>query len=284
MDKAGSSGYHTYEIQNRLTIIITYFNRQDQLASTLKSMESSRNKNFEVVIIDDASDENQRVDNLVKGFSFPIHLIRVKPEEKLWQEPLALVNKIVKDSKSEIVIHQSAECLHVSDVISVAIERTRSKVHLSFACLGLFDNWSLRIRRLDDLSRDKIRKALPNILFDLSCPKWHEKMEPVPGTFWNNHSVIHPSPYPWCMAMTREDYLMIGGFDEDYSNGFTCADDDFLDRVRLNNIEIQIIDDPFVIHQWHHNFFAAKSDTKELWNKNQTLLREKRAKRAMGLK
>jgi len=282
--EGSSSGYRTLDKQNNLTIIITYFNRSHLLLSTLKSMEFSKSRNFDVVIIDDASDDDQRVDDLVRGFSFPVHLLRVEPQEKLWEEPLALINNTVRNSKSEIIIHQSAECLHVGDVISTALEKTKSKVHLSFACLGVLEGWGNRIKLIKELDRQSIIKVLPVILFNSHCPKWHEKMEPVPGVFWNNHSVVHPSPYPWCMSMTRKDYLDISGFDEDYAYGFTCADDDFLDKVKLNGIQIEIIDNPFVIHQWHHNFFNAKVNSKELWNKNQALLKEKRNQRARGKK
>lgn len=51
--------------------------------------------------------------------------------------------------------------------------------------------------------------------------------------------------------MLREDLERVGGFDERYAPGLAYEDDEFLARVKRAGIKVEIIDDPFVVHQKH---------------------------------
>jgi GT2 family glycosyltransferase len=219
-----------------IDIVMSYFNRKEQLINTLKSIESSKCNDFEVTIIDDASDENQRVEDLVSSFRFNIKLIRVESKEKIWIEPLALINKTIRERQSEIIIFQCAECLHVGDIVSFVLKNMKERVHLAFACQRKAGN----------------------------------------GIWWDVHSVMHPTAYPFCSAFMKQDYINIGGFDEAFSQGFTCSDDEFLDRVKKYS-NIVFIDNPYVFHQDHPSFGEKFPNRDQLMERNRSLLREKRS-------
>jgi hypothetical protein len=51
--------------------------------------------------------------------------------------------------------------------------------------------------------------------------------------------------------MFRSDVERVGGFDERYAPGLAYEDDEFLARVKRAGITVQIIDNPFVVHQKH---------------------------------
>lgn len=218
-----------------IDIVMTYFNRKQQLIRTLNSIGSSSYKDFKVSIIDDASDEVERIENIGKDYEFLINVIRVEPKDKKWIEPLALINKTIKECQNEVVIFQCAECLHIGDVISAAVKNIAEKIFLAFACQ----------RRVEG------------------------------GIWWDVHSVMHPTAYPFCVAFMKKDYIAIGGFDEAFAYGFTCSDDELLDRVKRHS-KIVFIDQPFVFHQDHASFGGNIINREELRERNQALLRERR--------
>ena len=46
-----------------ISIVTTYFNRRSQFINTLRSLEISKVKDFEVIAVDDCSDDDQRIDD-----------------------------------------------------------------------------------------------------------------------------------------------------------------------------------------------------------------------------
>lgn len=236
-----------------ITIVMPYFNRKEQLTATLKSIELTKYKDFEVVIIDDASKEDHRIEDLIDSFNFKLKLVRVEPEEKKWIEPHALVNKCIKECQSEIIIFQFTECLHVGDIISSAFKNVRDKMYIAFACLNLNEEWAKKIRGINNLNRELMLAEFP-FLFEISGV-----LHPNENS-WYNHSILSRRGYIFCAAFKREFYLDIGGLDEDFQYGYWYADDDFREKA-LKYGKIVFIDDPFVIHQWHPNFFSGYPDS-----------------------
>ena len=44
---------------------------------------------------------------------------------------------------------------------------------------------------------------------------------------------------------------ILGGYDERFAKGIGFDDYDFTHRVKNLGLNIKVIDDPYVIHQWH---------------------------------
>ncbi|WP_435523778.1 glycosyltransferase family 2 protein [Chryseobacterium indoltheticum] len=44
----------------------------------------------------------------------------------------------------------------------------------------------------------------------------------------------------------------MGGFDERFAKGIAFDDNEFLYRVNLKGLEVQIVEDPIVLHQNHY--------------------------------
>ena len=53
-----------------ISIVTAYYNRKKLFIKTLESFEKSKYKNFEVVVVDDCSDEDERLEDLVEKFPF----------------------------------------------------------------------------------------------------------------------------------------------------------------------------------------------------------------------
>lgn len=53
----------------------------------------------------------------------------------------------------------------------------------------------------------------------------------------------------------------LNGFDERFSDGYCFEDDEFLARIKMLALNIEITDFPFVVHQWHDRNYVPKN-----WN------------------
>jgi hypothetical protein len=224
-------------------------------------------------IIDDASEPDQRIEDLVGKFPINMRVIRVEPQEKKWIEPLVLVNKTVRECQGEIIMLSFTECLHIGDVISEAVASVKENEYLVFACLGaITEDWSVKIRDAW-WNPGRLAAVLPANTFAVE--------RPAEGLMWFVHGNLHRSPYPFCAVLTKNFYQRMGGFDEDFQYGFTCADDDLNERIwdlerKTGTQIIRYMNNPFVIHQAHTQFFWQKPDSKQLHERNFRLLEEKR--------
>jgi len=86
---------------------------------------------------------------------------------------------------------------------------------------------------------------------------------------WYNHPVRRPVGYHFCSAITANNLKKLNGFDERFMEGIGYDDDDFISRVKLLKLRVDITSNPFVVHQWH----AAGQDA--LTNKSELILKNK---------
>ena len=68
---------------------------------------------------------------------------------------------------------------------------------------------------------------------------------------WYNHSIYNPNAFHFTSAITMKDLEELGGFDERYADGIGYDDMDLIARIRRKGMSVEIVDDPYVIHQAH---------------------------------
>lgn len=217
----------------KYSIVMTVFNREELLLKTLDSFRHhGYGKNLEVVLVDDASIQPLSLD--VSKYDFMVKIIRVEPSEKKHINPCVPYNRGFDAATGEIVIIQNAECYHKCNIINY-LERNFQSLngkYLSFACYSLTKEESL-----EDLTK-----------FD-SYINTPVRSDGVSG--WYNHSKYRPVGYHFCSALKKNDLKILGGFDLEYADGSCFDDDEFLYRVR-KILDLEIVDEAFVFHQWHY--------------------------------
>jgi glycosyltransferase involved in cell wall biosynthesis len=245
----------------KLSVVTSYFNRKALFQKTLKSIQSSKHvDNIEVVVVDDGSVDSERLEDIVNDYKFPIHLIRVEPEDKTYVNPCVPFNRAIKQASGELIMLQNPECYHVGDVIGHAIENTTDENYLTYA------TYALTKEDTESLGKGKI-----NLLSK------HSSGGHVDG--WYNHSTINPRPLHFTSCITKTNLDELGGFDEDFADGVGFDDDDLLFRIEKKGLSVEIIDSPIVLHQNHYDEKsfenqAAKDPT--LAHKNHNLFMRKR--------
>lgn len=237
----------------KIIIVMTYFDRLFQLQRTLKSIAGTSHENFEVIIVDDCSNEKPEI-----GISnFPIEIIRTKNKKWLGGAPALNfgIGKALKKNPDAIIL-QCAETYHVGDVIKYA-EKITDKNYISFACYNLSKQWTFQKEYNLSWIIANYNKAASN----------------NENNAWLNHKTIRQMGYSWCSVITADNMRKLNGFNEKFSEAYCFEDDEFLARVKMLGLEIEITDFPFVVHQWHERNYVP-ANWNELFQINRKLFEQ----------
>lgn len=239
-----------------ISIVTTYFNRRKQFINTLKSLELSKVKDFEVIAIDDASDDDHDIKDLEKHFKF-LKIHKISKEQKWYHNPCIPFNIGFSFCQGDKIIIQNSECLHYSDILQRTEENLNDSNYLSFATYSL-----------DPIETDKINEN-ENLLEFINNFKFLPQTITTNGTNgWYNHSVYRPCAFHFCSAITRNNLIDLNGFDEVYANGICYDDNEFLHRINLKGLKVIFEDDFKVVHQYHEKFYYNKENFMQLEKMN----------------
>lgn len=229
----------------KIAVVMTYYNRENQLRKTLETISETAHTDYEIVIVDDASE--QPIKNLLRGPG--INHVRIEPEDKTWTCPVVPYNMgilvALRNFSPDIVVIQNAECYHVSDVLMYANDHLANGNYISFAC------WN-ESRGSTDVFREIAQD---------------DPLRTDGGTTgWYNHPV-NARAFHFCNAYNAEDMRELNGFDERFKDGAGCDDDDLVRRLRALGRSIAFTDEtlPFVVHQWH----SRSHLNQEMYDRNQ---------------
>jgi nucleoside-diphosphate-sugar epimerase/GT2 family glycosyltransferase len=241
-----------------ISIVSAYHNRRDLLIQTLKSLELSRIKNFEFIIVDDCSENEHRVEDLCQKYNF-LKVIRIEPHQKWWVNPCVPFNMGFNEASGDIVIIQNPECFHFCDIMDYVQKNLKENDYFSFACFSL-----------DRINTENLNETIKKeFIINRTVPENELIEDGYDG--WYNHSVYRPVGYHFCSAITKKNLDELGGFDERYAHGICYDDNEFLLRIKRKGLDFLIVDDEFVIHQWHKTFVYNREDAHVLQGKNRDL-------------
>ena len=229
----------------KLHIIIAYNNRKKQFLRTLNSFEKSiYSQNIIVIVVDDGSDVSNRLENIVNDYSFEIRLIRIEGKIKTWTNPCVTYNigfaQIDINETNNKIIIQNPECFHYGDVIAHVEEHLNNENYLSYDCLSLpkwFDH-SL-------IESDRLIKILASTTIT------SEQGNPENQVLWYSHSKYKRKALHFCTAISFLNLRHLNGFNLEYSNGHCYDDDEFFERIKQLGLNIDYVNGPFSIHQFH---------------------------------
>ena len=249
-----------------ISIVMAYYNRQEQLNFTLKTIALSEYaKDIEVVIVDDGSNSKQKAKDAITNRGLDIKLLEVEPEDKWWRNPCIPNNIAIKASSGQIIVMQNPENFHVGDIIKHVVVNVKDNQYLVYACYQSYKQTSEVIRKnflsktyknCNEFSNDVLKYLEFN---DLSyCSKRNTY-----GKWYNNISCKHPGtnrPYNFLSAITRKDMDELGGFDERFALGHFKDDKEFLYRLKLKDMVIQNVEPKiaFCVHQYHDTCWNPK--------------------------
>lgn len=230
-------------MSRRAHIVMSYHNRKAQLLKTLESIDNSKAlDNLNVIIVDDGSNTEQRLESIIDNYSFNITLLRIDPERKDWYNPCVTYNYgflhlVANDD--DIIIIQNPECTHNGNILHHALTNTTDSNYLVYNCASLNEEQTDRY-----IKTNEFHSALsPDTASD---PNSYDGV-----VTWYVHSKFRPKYFHFCSSITYKNLKKLNGFDIRFKDGHGFDDDEFSLRVSRLNLDRQFISEPFVYHLWH---------------------------------
>jgi glycosyltransferase involved in cell wall biosynthesis len=208
-----------------ITIVMAYHSRQRQLDITLKSFLQYNPKEFNVVIVDDASPQ----DIILPELPFEVKVIKLT--NKTWKNAAIPYNfgfNYALLSNPGIIIIQNPECCHMGHILESAKTITDGN-YISFPCY----------------SQGKGEE--PGSSMNHKCATFEGE------SAWYNHPFHNPRYFHFCSVITAKNLIKLNGFDERFSDGLAYDDDYFVYQIRKLGLVIDIPEYPYVVHQWHYD-------------------------------
>lgn len=223
-----------------ISVVTAYYNRKKLFVRTLESMKLQYGIiKFEVIAVDDGSDEFERIEDLQYIYPF-LRVIRLEKENKWYLNSCIPFNIGFSEVKGDKIIIQNPECFHLSPILEYVEKNLADNHYLSFAC------YSLDKKNTDEEHVFFNQDYLKNLISKNNRTCTYDG-----DLGWYNHSIHRPKAYHFCAALTTNDLFDLGGFDERYAKGIGYDDDEFIWRVK-RKLKINFIDDLIVLHQNHY--------------------------------
>lgn len=242
----------------KLSVVAAYHNRRESFINTLKSISKSKySKDIEIVVTDDNSREDQRIDDLPLLFpNLFIKVLTVKGDHK-WRNSCIAHNIAIRQATGNLILLQNPENYHVTDIISHAIDNLQHEEYYTYKVFAL----------TQEQSKD-LDKTIATVPFESITGCGCENG-------WYNHPQWRAGYYHFVSAIWA-DVLQkdLNGFDERYANGWGFEDDDLIIRINNRGLKKSIVNDHLALHQWHKPTPAAGTEglpASNEWMRNITL-------------
>lgn len=204
--------------EKTISIVMTSHERATQVYFTLDIINKCKYKDIQVILVDDSSRDPVDINQLYK-YDFTIELIRVNREIKCWSNPCVNYNIGFEFVRGGKVIIQNSEVCYIGDVLSYIDQTVIDNKYY------VFDVKASRNHETNQYIYDKPQLTLDIYMHDI----WDR---------WYQHYTHHNNNYHFLCAMTRAVFDRIGGFSYDYSHGSGYDDNDFLIKIKNQNIKV----------------------------------------------
>jgi len=251
-----------------ISIVTAYYNRKKLFRETLKSINKSAYTDFEVIAVDDASSDEERIEDLITEFPF-LKVIRIEKVNKRHYNSCVPFNIGIKAVSGNIVMLQNPECLHVHDILSYVVKKVND---FNYVTISAYQTGKELTPRIVKLIENRLVSSKYFLDFFAALPQQRCGINAIG---WYNHSIYQPTAYHFCSAMTRKNMNRFRGFAQKFALGIGFEDAEFIDRVRASELEVIISDEVSVIHQWHPSSFEAGTEQTRLYRRNSTIYNRK---------
>lgn len=219
-----------------ISIVMAYHSRAFQFMNTLDSYVKYYDPStIELCVVEDhPSTGDPMCERILSRYPFRYKYEVVDRRNSKWRNPAPLYNRAARLASHEVIALTNPENLHMGPVLNHAMGSIRDGVYLVYACAMI----NFVPGTLEECEQRWNREGS----FDRVGPS---------ATQWYIHSIHYHRYLHFMSVIMRSDYWKAGGFDEEYEDGYCYEDDDFVERLKSIGMSLEIIDDPFVVHQFH---------------------------------
>ena len=220
-------------MSDKLSIVMPCFNRTEVLPWGLKSIRSQTiTTDYEVVVVNDGfQDETEEI---CKSFSDTMNIKYIFSGQRnvngvpVWRVPSVAINAGVKASTGNIIILTCPEIYHTGNTIQPLVNAVIANKHCR------------------SITRDGLKDGERVILDALQKNDGNINVSDYAG-----HCTKLDTNFPFCMCFSKEVFMYMGGYDEDFEDGITGDDDDFISRLHRMGISGVTTSEGSLVHLFH---------------------------------
>ena len=228
-----------------ISIVMASHNRKQQLLNSLFSIQHTKEDYpIEVIVIDDNSDETLSIKEL-EMFDFPLHY-KIR-KDRTHQDPVIPNNIGFDMAKGDVILMSCGEILFMGHIIPHVFNYIDHSKYLCYSTYSIGWDMYNQINELDWRYPEVINGVKDIISPMREYPEYDSDCQ----TGWYVHPIFKPLALSFCAGLTRANMEILSGYDERFVEGVGYADNDFLRRVKDLQLDIEMISDPFCIHQPH---------------------------------
>ena len=211
-----------------LSIIIPTKDRLNILIETLNYViEATKNINTEIIIVNDSKTNKIELPSKYKNF-----ILLNNPKNGV----ASARNYGSLNSKGELILFLDDDMLISEDVLTVLISKTKENNKTIF-----LPNWTYPLITKENLNKTKFGRFLNSVEYT-SLNGWLKIKD-----FEKNEIYKHNGIASYCLMFKREDFDMLGGYNENFPHaGF--EDYDFSARVVKEKFDIYILPNSIIYH------------------------------------
>ena len=251
----------------KYSVLMPYYDRKT-LYNTLMSFKYhyGNRRDYEVIIIEDQKNTDEKHKDLLNIINVYSNCMNIQYYTSNFEgfNPTPSFNYASSKSSGEYLIITNPECFHVVNIIG-ELDKIYSVSPNSYVLCACINVLSIS-DQINDFNKFEFIPARMGIdgmkdipygdilqLKDVDSLKTQDQLD------WYQHSIYHNRGLHFCSSISKRKYQEISGFDEKYNQGIGWEDNDFINKIRLGNIEIIYRDDLLVFHQFHKREYHRKN-------------------------
>lgn len=149
----------SYNTNPKISVIMPFYNCEKYLDYSINSILNQTYKDFEFIIINDASNDNS--DNIVKKYLYDKRIIYIKNEHNVWI--VKNLNKWLELAKWEYIARMDADDISLEDRFEKQISFLDKNIEVwivGWTMEIMDENWNVYSKRQYNLTDEEIRKKL----------------------------------------------------------------------------------------------------------------------------
>ncbi len=249
------------------SVIISFYKNIEYLKLVLAGFERQTERDFEIIIADDGSDENvtHQIEDLSKQISF--RLIHVWQEDKGFRKN-KILNGAIVTSNSDYLIFVDGDCVPHIKFVEEHLKSSEKKICLTGRRVNLSQKFTGKLS-VENISTGYLDKNIFSMALDglFGKSNYVEKGFYVKNNFLRKFFNKKKRGLLGCnFSLFKQDILSINGFDERYEAPSIGEDSDIQFRLELNGIKIKSLNNIAVQYHLFHKLQPRLQKNIDLFN------------------
>jgi GT2 family glycosyltransferase len=257
-----------------ISVAMAYYNRPELLRNTLWAYRHLHEDiaDYEFIIVDDRSDPGLEAEPVVEEMRDALDVKLIYSSNKVGVNPARPVNISVREARGDVVVITNPETLPVTPVLHSlkAITPQLAGSYVVSPCYSVSREKQRIIDALDPTSPTFVESIAARIEL-LPRPATEDG-----GDGWYEHPTFIFRGLYFFGAITKADFVSMGGMDEDFQAGYAWEDTDFIRRLQARRVRFGYLDS-VCLHQNHYSAPASKKHPGGFKQDNRVVCEQKAA-------